>query len=59
MTTLFTDKDGNAYDAEDVKKVLYQIGAHDCETLFIHSDIMCFSWNLIYNLARICQGHCR
>lgn len=40
MTTLFTDKDGNAYDAEDVKKVLYQIGAHDCETLFIHSDIM-------------------
>lgn len=40
MTTLFIDKDGKAYDAEDVRKALYQIGAHDCETLFIHSDIM-------------------
>ena len=40
MTTLFIDKDGKAYDAEDVRRALYQIGAHDCETLFIHSDIM-------------------
>lgn len=40
MTTLFLDRDGKAYGAEEVRKALLQIGADDCETLFIHSDIM-------------------
>ncbi len=40
MTILFLDRNKKAYDAEDVRKVLYQVGAHDCETLFVHSDIL-------------------
>lgn len=40
MTTLFFDENGIAYGAEDVEKALRQIGADDCETLFIHSDVM-------------------
>ena len=40
MITLFLDKDGKAYGAEDVRQALRQTGADDCETLFIHSDIM-------------------
>ncbi len=40
MNELFIDADGNIYTLEDVKKALLGIGADDCETLFIHSDIM-------------------
>ena len=40
MEELFLDQDGNIYDISDVKKALHIIGADDCETLFIHSDVM-------------------
>lgn len=40
MTSLFFGKDGKAYGAEEVRKALLQIGADDCETLFIHSDVI-------------------
>lgn len=40
MNTLFTDQTGKEYTAEDVCQVLREIGADDCETLFIHSDIL-------------------
>lgn len=40
METLFIDKNGKHFAAEDVYQALKQIGADDCETLFIHSDVM-------------------
>lgn len=40
MEYLFRDADGNAFDAEDIFKNLKKVGADDCETLFIHSDVM-------------------
>lgn len=40
MTTLFYGRDRKAYGAEEVGAALRQIGAEDCEILFIHSDIM-------------------
>ena len=40
MNTLFIDSDGREYTAEDVVRTLKDIGAHDCENLFIHSDIL-------------------
>ncbi len=40
MNTLFIDKDNRSYGAEDVLAVLKEIGADDCETLFIHSDLL-------------------
>lgn len=40
MDILFVDKNGTSYDADDVYHILKEIGADDCETLFIHSDIM-------------------
>lgn len=40
MDALFIDDFGKAYDAGDVLDVLRAIGADDCETLFIHSDVV-------------------
>ena len=40
MDTLFFDDSERAYNAADVLDSLRAIGANDCETLFIHSDIM-------------------
>ena len=40
MDILFIDKDHVSYTADDVLKKLKDIGADDCETLFIHSDVM-------------------
>ena len=40
MDTLFIDKNGKHYMAEDIYRALKEIGADDCESLFIHSDIM-------------------
>lgn len=39
MVQLFTDSNGRRYDTGDVVSALREIGAADCETLFIHSDI--------------------
>ena len=40
MTILFYDQEGNPYDSEYLLGILKDIGADDCETLFIHSDVM-------------------
>lgn len=40
MAALFIDHDNNEYCAEDVFNLLKSIGAHDCDALFIHSDVM-------------------
>ncbi len=40
MDTLFVDCENRHYTAEDVYSALLNIGAQECETLFIHSDIM-------------------
>ena len=40
MQTLFTDNDGVEYNANDVYKSLLEVGADDCETIFLHSDVM-------------------
>ncbi len=40
MNTLFIDDDGRSYNADDVLNALISIGADDCETLFIHSDVV-------------------
>lgn len=40
MQVLFHDMDGNAISSEDILNALKSVGADDCETLFIHSDIM-------------------
>lgn len=40
MDTLFIDNDGREYGAEDVAQILRGVGAHDCDNLFIHSDII-------------------
>lgn len=40
MTELFFDTKGSAFSVEDLHESLLQVGAADCETLFIHSDIM-------------------
>lgn len=37
---LFTDSNGKSYQAEDILHTLQEVGAGDCETLFIHSDVM-------------------
>lgn len=39
LIALFYDKDRKAYDAEAVRETLRDVGADDCETLFIHSDV--------------------
>lgn len=40
MGVLFIDDFGKAYDAADMLDALRSIGADDCETLFIHSDVV-------------------
>lgn len=40
MDKLFYDSDNTLYTADDVRKGLLDTGAADCETLFIHSDVM-------------------
>ena len=40
MDTLFIDSDGREFGADDMTNVLKQVGAHDCDNLFIHSDII-------------------
>lgn len=40
MDTLFVDGNNRGYTAEDVYSALRNIGAQECETLFLHSDIM-------------------
>lgn len=40
MDTLFIDGNGMPYDADIIYCILRDIGADDCDTLFIHSDIM-------------------
>lgn len=40
MSELFVDESGKCYGEEDVRDALLSVGAHDCEALFIHSDIM-------------------
>ena len=40
MTDLFCNEKGKVISVEDLHESLLQVGAADCETLFIHSDIM-------------------
>lgn len=40
MDKLFYDENDKVYTAEDIRNILLRIGAADCETLFIHSDVM-------------------
>ena len=40
MQKLFCDADGNTVTPEDIFMALKEVGADECETLFIHSDIM-------------------
>lgn len=40
METLFRDTDGNPTTTEDIFIALKEAGADQCDTLFIHSDIM-------------------
>ena len=40
MDTLFIDSENNRYSAQDVYRALVETGAADCETLFIHADVM-------------------
>ena len=40
MDKLFVDQTGKEYTTDDVCQVLKEIGADECDTLFIHSDIL-------------------
>ncbi len=40
MGALFCDKDNREYGIEDIRSALLAIGADQCSTLFIHSDVM-------------------
>ncbi len=40
MNTLFIDADNKCNSADDIRGKLLEIGAADCKTLFIHSDVM-------------------
>lgn len=40
MQKLFRDADGHVVTSKDIFAALKEVGAADCETLFIHSDIM-------------------
>lgn len=40
MDSLFLDANGNNFTTKDLRDSLHCVGAADCETLFIHSDIM-------------------
>lgn len=37
---LFQDRDGNKISEHNIKNALLEVGADQCETLYIHSDIM-------------------
>ena len=37
---LFIDSEGREYSEDDVYRALSAVGADDCETIFLHSDIM-------------------
>lgn len=37
--TVFKDIDDNQYTVDDITNTLRSVGAHDCEVLFIHTDI--------------------
>ncbi len=47
MDNLFWDDEGNAYTEESVLQAMLDVGAAECETIFLHSDIM---------LGRIAEG---
>lgn len=40
MGYLFEDQQGKQYDLDNVYNALREVGAGDCETLFLHSDVM-------------------
>ena len=40
MADLFCDSNGRTFTEEDLHESLVRVGAADCKTLFIHSDIM-------------------
>lgn len=40
MIFLFQDREGNKVSEKDIRSALFEVGADQCETLFIHSDIM-------------------
>lgn len=40
MEYLFSDNAGKRYSEDDVYSALYEVGAYDCDTLFLHSDVM-------------------
>ncbi len=40
MDELFIDRDGKSFSAKDIADTLRRVGAHDCDHLFIHSDII-------------------
>ena len=40
MEKIFYDEDNKLYTSQEIKQILVNIGASDCETLFIHSDVM-------------------
>ncbi|MCR5439594.1 MAG: AAC(3) family N-acetyltransferase [Selenomonas sp.] len=40
MEYLFSDNEGIKYDEDSVYHALRKVGADDCETLFLHSDLM-------------------
>ena len=40
MKELFIDQDGQAYGIKEIRNVLLEIGADDCDILFVHSDVM-------------------
>ena len=39
MEYLFSDNAGKRYSEDDVYSALYEVGAYDCDTLFLHSDV--------------------
>ena len=36
---IFCDSDGNYFDQNNIVEKLHEIGAYDCEKLFIHTDV--------------------
>ena len=40
MEKLFYDSDNTAYTTQMLEKALHEVGADDCDSLFIHSDVM-------------------
>lgn len=40
MDKLFYDSDNKLFTVDDIREALVSVGANECETLFIHSDVM-------------------